>query len=257
MGKVTAISWCDHTFNAWEGCERVSPACARCYAADRAVRWGKPDLWAGRFEMRADAYWRKPLAWNAEAEARRQPSFVFCASLADVFQAEVALAEPRERLWRLIHETPWLVWLLLTKRPENIAAMLPWPEAPHNVWLGTSVENARYTWRARRLVEVPAPVHFLSCEPLLGSLFDDRGHREPLDLTDIEWVVIGGESGRGFRPLKLEHAREVRDACRAAGVPVWFKQVGGRYHDTGGHLLDGEEIFERPEPAIPALLTLF
>lgn len=257
MGKRTGIEWTDHTFNPWTGCERVSPACAHCYAADQAKRWGKAELWAGQFELRAESYWRKPLAWNAEAEARHQPSFVFCASLADVFQAEVALAESRERLWELIHETPWLTWLLLTKRPENIAAMLPWPEAPANVWLGTSVENARYTWRARRLVEVPAPVHFLSCEPLLGSLFDSHGHREPLELADIEWVIGGGESGPSFRAVNPAYARELRDACTAAEIPFFWKQNGGRYPKSHGKLLDGREWCQRPTPAAPALLTLF
>jgi protein gp37 len=258
VAKETAISWTDSTFNPWWGCERVSPACAHCYAADMARFRGFHDLWDGNFRWLKDGHWRKPLGWNRLAEARREPWFVFCASMADVFQPDDRLAEPRTRLLELIQATPWLVWLLLTKRPELIADMTGWKAdgAPANVWLGTSIENARHTYRARQLAEVPAPVHFLSCEPLLGSLYEHRGNRQPLDLTDIEWVIAGGESGPKHRPMNLDHARELRDRCAAAAVPFWFKQVGGRVHDTGGHLLDGRELYQRPTPATPTL-TLF
>jgi len=199
----------------------------------------------------SEATWRKPIAWNLEARARRQPRFVFCASMSDVFQDHPALVEPRERIWDLIEVTPWLTWLLLTKRPENIASMLRWPQAPPNCWLGTSVENARHTFRARLLVETPAPVHFLSIEPLLGSVFASGGNRKPLDLADIEWVIVGGESGPHFRPMNLDHAREVRDAAMDAGVAYWFKQHSGRFPGEGGTLLDGVEWKQRPPANIP------
>lgn len=259
MGFQSAIEWTDGTFNPWTGCERVSPACAHCYAADLAKRWTKRDIWdTGEFVFRAESYWRKPRSWNAQAQAARQPMFVFCASMSDVFQDADVLVPHRERLWEEISSTPWLVWLLLTKRPENIERMLPWPEAPENVWLGTSVENARQSWRARAVVEVPAPVHFLSCEPLLGSLFRSGGNRQPLDLDDIEWVIGGGESGPRFRAPDPECVRELRDACHEASVPFFWKQWGGANPKAGGKEIDGRAWCQRPTPATPSsLLTLF
>lgn len=265
MGKTTAIEWTDATFNPWWGCERVSPACAHCYAADVAKRWGN-DLWAkGEFRFLSDGYWRKPVRWNHEAEhgsddwPARTPMFVFCASMADVFQDHDALVEPRERLWELVDATPWLVWLLLTKRPENIGRLSGWTQAPPNVWLGTSVENARHTFRVDHLVEVPAPVHFLSCEPLLGSLFEARGNRRPLELGDVEWVIGGGESGPNFRAPDPAWARELRDASRDASVPFFWKQWGGRHAKQGGKQIDGRQWCQRPTPAAPAAMaqTLF
>jgi protein gp37 len=190
--------------------------------------------------------------WNAEAAAQRRPRLVFCASMADVFEDHPDLPEQRERLWALIDETPWLIWQLLTKRPENIAAMVPWSAAPRNVWLGTSIENSRFTFRVGQLTEVPAPVHFLSCEPLLGSLFESRGNRRPLALDDVEWVIGGGESGPRHRLVDPVHARELRDVCVEAGVPFFWKQNGGRWPKVNGKLLDDVEWCEIPTPARPA-----
>lgn len=179
---------------------------------------------------------------------------MFCASMADVFQDHELLVEPRARLIELIEETPWLVWLLLTKRPENIGRLSGWEAlgAPANVWLGTSIENARHTFRVKQLTETPAVVHFLSCEPLLGSLYESRGNREPLDLTDIEWVIGGGESGPHFRAVDPAHVVELRDHCVAEGVPFFWKQWGGRFPKQGGKSIDGRTWCERPTPATPA-----
>jgi protein gp37 len=278
VGKATAIEWTDSTWNPWWGCQRVSPACAHCYADAEARRRGQKVWDNGQFRFLSDDNWRKPIRWNTEAKLAGKPRFVFCASMADVFQDERVLDEPRERLWELIDQTPWLVWLLLTKRPEMIPTLAPWTDgAPSNVWLGTSVENARHTWRARELIETPAVVHFLSCEPLLGSLLEarygkrmlplpDRGEysqrrtvdRAPLDLIHIEWVIAGGESGPRFRPMNLDHVRELRDACREARVPFFLKQIGGRFPKAGGKAIDGRDWCERPIPATPSRsLSLF
>jgi protein gp37 len=148
---------------------------------------------------------------------------VFCASMADVFEDHPALPPLRDRLWRLIADTPWLDWLLLTKRPENVAGMVPagymnggWPE---NCGLGATVENPRYAReRIPALVACPARFRFLSCEPLLGAL--------DVDLTGISWLICGGESGAKARPMHPDWARGLRDQCRAAGVPFHFKQWG-------------------------------
>lgn len=275
MAESSEIGWTDGTFNGWWGCERVSPACAHCYADSSSKRFGFPDLWSEGGERRffADAHWNDPVRWNRKVEAGKGPRgegvpmLVFCASMSDVFEdhPDVRMVAARERLWGLIDETPWLTWQLLTKRPENIARMVPtdWADygCPQNVWLGTSIENAKFSWRAEAVQEVEAPVHFLSCEPLLGSLFDSKGgRRTPLDLTGIEWAIGGGESGPHFRETKDEWAIELRDAARERGIPFFWKQNGGIRPKSNGKMLAGAEWCEipplPPPLALPAQLVL-
>jgi len=175
MSDVTAIEWTDHTFNPWWGCSRVSPACRFCYA-DRDAQRNGHQVWRrhGPRRMLSEANWQRPLRWNRDAERAGIPAKVFCASMADVFEDHPDVAAPRERLWGVIEATPWLTWQLLTKRPENIARMVPWgSEWPPHVWVGTSVENQRYAdERIPVLVSaaVQARIRFLSCEPLLGPV---------------------------------------------------------------------------------------
>lgn len=194
MAEQSKIEWCDATFNPWWGCEKVSPACAHCYADTLSKRYaaGK-QLWGAGHEFRffGDKHWQEPLKWARLLPSKlgRRPR-VFCASMADVFEERPELHEPRARLFHLIDETPELDWLILTKRPEfmrdwlnaNIASRAErdgealrwktWAQRPFpNVWLGVSIENARFTWRADVLREIPAAVRFISAEPLLGSLF--------------------------------------------------------------------------------------
>ncbi|UQA57096.1 DUF5131 family protein [Polyangium aurulentum] len=223
MGKGSGIEWTDHTFNPWWGCTKVSQACKNCYAEAQATRW-KHAIWgpnAGR-RFFGDKHWNEPLAWNRDAAREGQRKRVFCASMADVFEDREDLVPQRERLWKLIAETPWLDWLLLTKRPENVASMVPWGENwPSNVWLGTTVENAEMAeQRLPELIKHPAVVRFLSCEPLLGEV----------DLTpwisEIDWVIVGGEAGPKARPMDPRAARSLRDQCVAAGVAFHFKQWG-------------------------------
>lgn len=250
MAERSAIEWTDATFNPWWGCVRVSPACARCYADTWARRFGL-ELWEadGARRFFRDDHWRKPVLWNRKAAAVRVPLKVFCASMADVFEERHELDRWRRRLWVLIEETPWLRWQLLTKRPENVAGMVPWAVLPDNVWIGTSIENSRFTFRADILREIPARVRFISAEPLLGSLFrDGRPNRRPLELDGIHWIVVGGESGPRARQMDLEWARELRDASAAAGTAYFVKQLGG-YPDKRGHekaLLDGRFWRELP-----------
>lgn len=242
MGENSAIEWTDHTFNPWIGCTKVSPGCDHCYAETLATnRLGV--AWGPHAERRrtAESTWRQPLAWNRKAAREGKRARVFCASLADVFDNQVPV-KWRDDLWTLIAETPHLDWLLLTKRPQNISQMLPgaWRnEAWPNVWLGTTVEHqAEADRRIRHLLAVPAKVRFLSCEPLLGPV--DLRHlpswapRDNFDalmsdgISDarIHWVIAGGESGPGARPMHPEWARALRDQCAAAGVPFFFKQWG-------------------------------
>jgi protein gp37 len=197
MGKISAIEWTDHTFNPWWGCHHVSAACDHCYAK-RTAQWrrkkGGPIVWGKDAPRRflGENYWNQPRRWDREAATDRIQRKVFCASMADVFEDRRDLDPWREKLWALIEATPHLVWMLLTKRPQNIMKMVPprWATAwPDNVWVGTTVENkicARK--RIPQLLRVPARVRFLSCEPLL----EDLGQ---LELSGIGLVIGGGESG--------------------------------------------------------------
>lgn len=243
MGENSKIEWTDHTFNPWIGCVKVSPGCQHCYAEAQNKRWGK-DLWGvdKPRQVTSDAYWKQPFTWNAEAEAAGERRRVFCASMADVFEDRPDLIEPRGRLIELIAATPALDWLLLTKRPQGIldrldeVVQLPrgdegdwiasqWLDGnpPANVWLGTSVENQKVAdERIPHLLRVPAAVRFLSCEPLLGEI--DIEHH--LRKEGIDWVIVGGESGHGARPMHPQWARGLRDQCEMFGVSFFFKQWG-------------------------------
>ncbi len=213
------------TFNPWVGCTKVSRACDHCYAEDWAKRTGAPRLWQGERRRTSPDNWKKPHVWNRNAQRHNGRAKVFCASLADVFDNQVP-AQWRTDLWALIARTPHLDWLLLTKRPQNIAKMLPDPETgvkpwgrgwPH-VWLGCTVENQEEAERRiPHLASVPARVHFLSCEPLLG----------PVDLGGVQpdWVIAGGESGHNRRPMDLAWARSLRDQCAATDTAFFMKQV--------------------------------
>lgn len=232
-----------YTFNPWMGCQKVSPGCAHCYAEAMIDLHYKKAKWGpnGTRVRTSAEYWRQPLKWNRAAAAAGERRKVFCASLADVFEERAELDAWRRDLWELIAATPSLNWLLLTKRPENIESMAPigWINrgAPHNVWLGTSVENQEtLEQRVPHLLRAPAVVRFLSCEPLLGPItfcisrdVSLRYHR------GADWVIVGGESGHEARPCSLDWLRDVRDQCAAAGVPCFVKQLGANVR-----LMDGD-----------------
>jgi protein gp37 len=277
MAEQTAISWTDHTFNPWIGCTRVSPACDSCYAATstparvHGVRW---EAGAPRHRT-AESTWRQVLAWNRKAVKAGVRRRVFCASLADVFDREVP-HEWRADLFALIMEAPGLDWLLLTKRPQMVRklvrevwlyanqhaepALEEWcrgwingDAVPSNVWLGTTCENQEEAdRRIPHLLGMPAALHFLSCEPLLGPVNLARvrrpagsglgaGHIDALRGWTIDagslhrgqdapgrigWVIAGGESGDDARPMHPDWSRSLRDQCSVAGVPFHFKQWG-------------------------------
>ncbi len=221
MGAKTGIAWCDMTFNPWWGCTKISPACKNCYAEGVASRFVGVQLWGeGSWRKPAsESYWKQPLAWNRAAEREGKRYRVFCGSMCDVMEDRPDLEGSRNRLFQLITDTPNLDWLLLTKRPENFRKFLPWISTPWpNVWLGTTVENQEYfDKRSRYLVEIPAAVRFLSVEPQLGQI--------DADLSGIDWVICGGESGPGARPMNIECMRSVKDQCTAAGVAYFGKQI--------------------------------
>ncbi|NWG19118.1 MAG: phage Gp37/Gp68 family protein [Chloroflexi bacterium] len=223
MGQKSAIEWTDHTFNPWWGCTKVSPGCVHCYAETFSNRY-QFDVFGPRKPRRTfgESYWHEPLKWNRLAAQTGTRARVFCASMADVFEDNASVEPERQKLWRLIDETPMLDWLLLTKRPQNMRRLAPWEnDWPINVWAMTSVEDQAHAQsRIPLLLEVPALVHGLSVEPLL----------EPVDLApwldDLQWVIVGGESGPGARPMQVEWVAFLRDQCIEAGIPFFFKQWG-------------------------------
>lgn len=263
------IEWCDHTFNPWSGCIKVSPGCVHCYAETLSNRWGK-DIWGpgAKRQRTSSAYWKKPLKWNKQAANEGRRFRVFCASMADVFEDNPQVSDWRSDLWDLIELTPNLDWLLLTKRPEKVLEFTRrWtpenygPSWPDNIWVGTSVENQKYAdERIPELLNIPARIRFLSIEPLLGpvdlSSIGSFGMGQCLECAGagetsgcyfspdgigmcgsckgsgedksafVDWVIVGGESGPGARPMHPEWARGIRDQCQASGIPFLFKQWG-------------------------------
>lgn len=262
MAEVTTISWAHATFNPWIGCTKVSPGCDHCYAErDWDHRYGRVKWGPGEARSRTKT-WGEPRRWNRLAAASGKPWRVFCASLADVFDNEAPEAW-RTDLWALIEDTPALTWMLLTKRIGRWAGSVPdrWlDQFPPNVWLGITVVNQEEADRdIPKLLKVPARVRWLSMEPLLGPVDlrdppNDIGEPrysyldEDLDAR-IGWAIVGGESGRGARPMDPAWARSIRDQCAYHGVPFHFKQWGGLLRPTEtGHRLDG--VVHRAFPGI-------
>lgn len=342
--KHSNISWTDHTFSPWRGCQKVSPACTHCYADAFSVRNPKTlgvfgtESQGGTRVVAAEAYWKQPLKWSREAvyteidhndESNLGKDLgpynrprVFCASIADVFEDwsgpmmnhkgerlyhfendwigfhpeaivaldPVTMTDVRQRLFRLIEQTPNLDWLLLTKRPENILSMWPRMGFPdigvpgtlgrrlmlENTWLGTTVENQEYA--DKRILELLkcrelSPVLFLSGEPLLGPVdlrpkapdtygmlgmykkeFDSSRSKPSQDrvlncFPEIDWVIVGCESGPHRRETKLEWVRDLRDQCAAAGVAFFVKQleIGGKVTTDISQFPEDLQIQEFPE----------
>ena len=232
MGELTGISWCDSTWNPWYGCRKVSPGCDNCYAERDMTRYGRD--W--RVTRAATSTFSAPLRWKT-------PRRIFTCSWSDFFIEE---ARPwLSEAWEIMRRTPQHTYQVLTKRPGLMAAWADEHGWLPNVWAGTSVESAKYLPRLDVLARVPAQVRFVSAEPLL----------EPLDLRPwlqggCDWVITGGESGPGARPMRLEWARSLRDQCQQAGVPFFLKQLGG-LHAGGPALLDGREWREFPAEQRP------
>ena len=233
MSESSAIEWTEATWNPVTGCSKVSPGCARCY-----IERQTPMRIAGRQFERG----RIPLQLHPERLDRplhwRRPRRVFVNSMSDVFHEDIPIGFVCE-MFAVMVAAPWHSFQVLTKRPErllDLAPSLPWPP---NVWLGVTIENRRFTDRADLLRQVPAAVRFISAEPLLGPLDD-------LDLAGIDWLICGGESGRGHRPMHVAWARSLRDRCLSEGVAFFFKQWGGNRPKSGGRLLDGRTWDELP-----------
>lgn len=234
MSEISAIEWTDSTWNPVRGCTKVSPGCKHCYALTFAERWrgvpGHP--YEQGFDLRlVPEKLEEPLRWKT-------PRRIFVNSMSDLFHDEVPLPYIR-RVFAVMQKTPWHTFQVLTKRAERLAELAPRLPWPVNVWQGVSIETARYLPRIDSLRRVPAAVRFLSLEPLLGPL-------PAIPFDGISWVIVGGESGRGHRPIDPDWVREIRDQCLDAGVPFFFKQWGGKTPKAGGRLLDGDEWNQMP-----------
>jgi protein gp37 len=226
----TGIEWTDKTWNPTTGCNKVSPGCLHCYAETLTKRF--PNNFKNGFDLTLHPErLEEPLKW-------RTPSRIFVNSMSDLFHEDVPL-DFIKKVFQVIHATPWHIYQILTKRHERLLELASNLEFHRNIWLGVSVENQNYVHRIDFLRQVPVAVRFLSCEPLLGKL--------NLDLTDIHWVIVGGESGQKHRPLKTEWVKNIHDQCQAARVAFFFKQIGGRTPKAGGRLLDGRIWDEMPD----------
>jgi protein gp37 len=234
MADRSPIEWTETTWNPVTGCDNVSPGCDNCYAETLAVRlkaMGNPRYKDGFAVTLHDDMVDRPFSW-------RRPRLVFVNSMSDLFHPKVP-SDFIRRVFSVMAETPQHTYQVLTKRPKRVARMantLPWPT---NVWMGVSIESQNFDWRIDDLRAVPAKTRFLSCEPLLGPL--------ELDLSGIHWVIVGGESGHGFRPIEAEWARQIRATCVTAGVDFFFKQWGGRTPKAGGRMLDGRTHDDMPK----------
>lgn len=247
MAEKSIIAWTNNTFNPWMGCTKVSDGCKNCYAETLTKNRMGLSLWGknGRRQVTTDANWKKPLQWDKEAEKNGERTRVFCASLCDVFEDHPTANATRPRLWSLIERCQWLDWQILTKRPERIEANLPgnWGNGWGNVWLGTSIEDMRVAHRADVLREIPATVRFISYEPALGPLND-------LDLTGIDWILYGGESGSGYRPENKQWARDMKVKCESIGTCAFFHKQSAAYRTEIGIELDGEIVRNYPSRRI-------
>jgi protein gp37 len=241
LSDRSRIEWTEATWNPVTGCSQVSPGCAHCYAKTFAERWrGTPShpyeqgfdlkLWPERLEQ--------PLRWS-------RPRMIFVNSMSDLFHEDIS-DDYIGQVFDVMARAEQHTFQVLTKRHERMAALAPTLDWPRNVWMGVSIENRRFVHRADYLREVPSAVRFISAEPLLGALAG-------LDLTGIHWLIAGGESGAGYRRMKLGWVQELRDRCVEERVAFFFKQWGGRTAKAGGRELEGRTWSEMPDGGALAL----
>ena len=237
----TKIEWTDKTWNPITGCTKYSQGCLHCYAEtmSRRLRGMGVEKYRNEFALTLhEKSLEEPLRW-------RKPHNIFVCSMSDLFHKDVPY-EFIDRVFEIIKQTPQHRYQVLTKRAERMAEYFSFHEVPKNVWLGVTVENAEYKYRIDLLREIPASIHFLSCEPLLGPLGD-------LNLSNIEWVIVGGESGASARPMSEAWVLEIKEQVVSQGSAFFFKQWGTWGRDgikrskyANGKLLQGKVIQEMP-----------
>jgi protein gp37 len=238
--KKTSIEWTESTWNPVTGCTKISPGCKHCYAERMALRlqmMGQPNYVNGFKPTLHEHLLTLPLSW-------RKPQMVFVNSMSDLFHEQVPVKFIL-RVFEVMRRASWHTFQVLTKRSARLRQLDPEIDWPPNVWMGVSVESERYRFRIDHLRQTCAHVKFLSLEPLLRPL-------PRLDLQGIQWVIVGGESGPGARPMQKEWVTDIRDQCLAAGIAFFFKQWGGVHKKRAGRVLEGRTWDELPVRDIAA-----
>jgi protein gp37 len=232
--KNSKIEWTESTWNPVTGCTKISPGCKHCYAehmSKRLLAMGQRN-YADGFKLTLQPHMLElPLKW-------KKPQTIFVNSMSDLFHQSVPL-EYIQKVFGIMKQAHWHQFQVLTKRAarlEQVAQSLEWAT---NIWMGVSVENANYTSRIDNLRSTPAAIKFLSLEPLLGPI-------DNLSLQDIDWVIVGGESGFGARPMLIDWVKRIREQCETSKVPFFFKQWGGVQKKKAGRELDGQTWDEMP-----------
>jgi len=236
MGSESGIEWTDATWNPVTGCTKISPGCKHCYAERMALRlqaMGQPNYRNGFEVVLHKQVLDAPLGWA-------RPRRIFVNSMSDLFHEDVPM-DFVQSVFRVMGQAHWHQFQVLTKRSDRLLLMDPLLDWAPNVWMGVSVESAAYQWRIDHLRRTRAAVRFLSVEPLLGPI-------PSLELQGIHWVIVGGESGPGARPMSAEWVVGIRDRCRASGVPFFFKQWGGVFKKRAGRTLEGRTWEDMPRP---------
>ncbi|MCI0537852.1 MAG: phage Gp37/Gp68 family protein [Verrucomicrobiales bacterium] len=234
MASRSSIEWTESTWNPVTGCVKISPGCKHCYAeriANRLKAMGQPNYAHGFDLTLQEQMLELPLRW-------RKPQTIFVNSMSDLFHRDIPF-DYIQRVFDVMRRADWHRFQVLTKRADRLLEIdghLDWTK---NIWMGVSVESRKYLGRVDKLRKTGAHIKFLSLEPLL----EDLGK---FDLTGIDWVIVGGESGPGARPMGVSWVRNLRDLCLAAGVPFFFKQWGGIRKKTTGRLLDGSTWDQMP-----------
>lgn len=233
------IEWTEATWNPVTGCTKISPGCKNCYAERMARRlraMGQPN-YANGFTVTLQPHMLElPLKW-------KKPKTIFVNSMSDLFHKNVPF-EFIESVFDVMNRAPWHRFQVLTKRAERLARVAPLLSWTSNIWMGVSVESSKYADRISHLNRIPAKTKFLSLEPLLGPLPE-------LDLSHVDWAIVGGESGFGSRPMEVEWVRSIRDQCKRTDVPFFFKQWGGVNKKKTGRSFEGRTWDEMPH-AVPA-----
>jgi len=243
MSEKTIIAWTKRSWNPWRGCTKISAGCKNCYMFTAQTRYGRNPK-----EVVRTKTWRDPIRWQRQAEVERRMDMVFTCSWSDWFHEDAD--EWRDEAWQVIKRCPNLQFQILTKRSDRIQCHLPfdWGGGYPNVWLGVSIENDDFTWRADDLRKIPAAVRFISAEPLLSPL-------PSLDLSGIDWLIVGGESGPGFRPMDHDWARQLLQMARGSGTAYFFKQSAAPRTEMGIEL-DGKIVREFPRPRKPSAKSI-
>lgn len=227
MANCSSIEWTGATWNPLTGCTKISPGCTHCYAelmAHRLKAMGQPKYVNGFKLTMHEHVLEQPLEWKT-------PQMIFVNSMSDLFHQDVPLSFI-QKVFDVMHRASWHTFQVLTKRSGRLLELSQVLDWPVNVWMGVSVENCDYAFRIDHLGQTDALVKFLSLEPLLGPLPD-------LDLRDVDWVIVGGESGPGARLIKEEWVVDIKDQCLASNTPFFFKQWGGIHRKRNGRMLRG------------------